>query len=272
MNRLFLLAMLSACLATLPAPGHDYWLEPEAFFPTVRKSLTLHLYVGEHFILDSERPFQKKLTSQFRLLSAGDPVDLAKGARENSRPVARVTPSAAGTYLVRMDRKPVLIRLAADKFNAYLKDEGLDSILVERKKRGENKDPGRERYSRCLKALLQAGGRGDDTWKKVVGQKLELIPLVDPFALKPDAKVPIHVLLNGKALAGVKVFAVTRVDGKDVRQDAVTSKDGVATFQGKGAGPWLVRLVYMRRAPKSDKTADWESTWAALTFATAGKR
>jgi uncharacterized GH25 family protein len=260
-------ALPALALLLLPpaAAAHDYWLQPEVFFPAVGAPVAVRLHVGEGLVSEAERPFQKKATLGFRLLSARAPVDLAAGAREGDKPVARVTFPAAGTYLLAMERAPQSIEMEAKKFNDYLAEEGLDAILAQRRKLGEDKLPGRERYRRYLKVLVQAGGRGDDTWKRAAGQRLEIVPLADPLAAKPGAALPLRVLFDGKPLAGVKVFAHRRAGGKTVTQAGLTSAKGEVTFKLDGAGVWLVRLVHMRRA--ADKDADWESFWGALTFA-----
>jgi uncharacterized GH25 family protein len=164
-----------------------------------------------------------------------------------------------------MERAPQLIKLDAAKFNAYLTEEGLDTIRAQRRQLGEDKLPGRERYSRYLKSLVRAGGHSDDTWKRALGQRLEIVPLVDPFAVKKGGNLPLRVLFDGKPLAGAKVLAHRRAAGKTATQSATTSAKGEVTFKVNGTGTWLVRLVHMRRAIK-DKDADWESFWGALTF------
>jgi uncharacterized GH25 family protein len=165
-----------------------------------------------------------------------------------------------------MERAPQRITLEAKKFNAYLTEEGLTPVLAERQRLGEADKPGRERYSRSLKALVQVGGRGDDTWKRSTGQRLELLPLADPFAVRPGGALGVRMLFDGKPLPGVKVFAHRRAGDKVTTQSAVTSGAGEVTFKLDGAGTWLVRLVHMRRA-RGDREADWESFWGALSFA-----
>src|SRR5262249_49305503 len=126
-----------------------------------------------------------------------------------------------------------------------------------RRARGETQKEGRERYSRCLKLLLHAGDKTDDTCKRVLGQTLEIVPRANPGDLKPGDKLLVLVLFEGKPLAGIKVFAYSRTDGKVETQTAVTSKEGSAAFRLDRTGPWLVRCVHMRRCT-GDAEADWE--------------
>jgi uncharacterized GH25 family protein len=177
-----------------------------------------------------------------------------------------VSVAGAGTYLVAVERRPQLIKLGADKFTRYLAEEGLAGIMEQRKRLGETKLPGRERYSRYLKCLLQAGDRLDDTYKTVFGQRLEIVPEANPFGLRRMDSLPVRVLFEGKPLAGVKVSAHHRTAAKTRTLTAVTDGEGRANFRLDRSGPWLVRLVHMRRCADR-KEADWESFWGALTFA-----
>src|SRR5215211_2979900 len=163
------LTLLLLALVTGPAGTHDYWLGPATFFPAVNKPVAVNLHVGDRLKSEGARAFEKKPTLSFKLVGATATTALAAAAREGDRPLARVSCPAAGSYCVAMERAPRLITLEAKKFNAYLAEEGLTAALAERKKRGEADKPGRERYGRSLKCLLQAGGKSDATWKKVLG-------------------------------------------------------------------------------------------------------
>jgi uncharacterized GH25 family protein len=253
-------------LAATAAPAHDYWLEPETFFPAAGQRVAVRLHVGDHFTSEAERPFQKKPTVRFQLLAGKETQDLAAVGEEDRTPLARVTVATAGNALIALERGPATITLAAEKFNRYLAAEGLDAILEQRRKAGEQDIPGRERYRRYLKCLLQAGDRQDETATRVLGQRLEIVPRVNPYTLRRGDALEVRVLFDGNPLAGAKLFAHCR-EGEKVMTQAVTTSDaGVATFKLDRSGPWLVRLVHMRRCT-GDTDIDWESFWGACTFA-----
>ncbi len=266
MDRRTLIILVVLATLAAPARGHDYWLQPATFTPASGKPVALALHVGDGFVSEAERPFQKKPTLHCRLYSSSDTVDLAASAREGGRPLLRLSCPKPGIYLVALERDAHLITLAAKKFNRYLAEEGLDAVLAQRKKRGEADAPGRERYRRYLKCLLRAGGKGDGTWKKSAGHKLEILPLADPTALKAGDTLKVRILFEGKPLAGAKVTAFRRAGKKVVAHSAVSSARGEACFPFDAAGPCLVRLVHMRRSAH-DSEADWHSFWAALSFA-----
>jgi uncharacterized GH25 family protein len=245
--------------------AHDYWLEPDSFRPRPDETLALRLFVGEKLTSEAERSFQKKPTLKFQLLSAKKTVDLLPTGTEDKTPVARLVPKDDGTYLIALERDAHLIKLDAKKFNDYLTEEGRDSILEARRKAGEEKTDGRERYRRYLKSLIQVGDRRDDTFKKILGQKLEIVPQANPYDLKPGDALPVLLLFEGKPLAGVRIESHCRVGDKVTTQTAVTGKDGIASVKLDGAGTWLVRLVHMRRCADREE-ADWDSFWASFSF------
>ena len=158
------------------------------------------------------------------------------------------------------------ITLEAAKFEAYLREEGLDAVVAWRAAHGETAAPGREVYSRCAKALLVAGDAGTSRTgaDRVLGFALELVPLGDPTTLASGSPLRLRVLHEGAPLAGALVRA-TREGAPDGRRGARANAEGRVGLDVDAAGTWLVTCVHMRRAPK-DANADWESLWASLTF------
>ena len=259
-----LIGLLTLFLAAAPATAHDYWIEPATFSPAAGKPVAVRVYVGDHFKSEGERPFQKKPTVRFRLVSAKETADLARTGREGRTPMGEAVCPRPGCHWIDLRRGAVPIKLEADKFNRYLAAEGLDAVREQRRRAGEDRQPGRERYSRCLKCLLRVGA-GDDAWKRVLGQQLEIVPLADPASVKPGGTLRVRVQFEGKPLAKAAVFALRKDGGKVTTQRLRTDAEGTAAVVLAGKGVWLVRLVHMRRCT-GNADADWESVWAALTF------
>src|SRR5262245_52481255 len=250
---------------TAPVAGHDYWIVPDNFSPPIGKRVAVRVFVGDHFTSEAERPFQKKPTVSFQLISSGKTIDLTAAAQEGKTPMTEIVCPQGGNYWVALERASLTITLAADKFNRYLEEEGLASILQARRQAKEEGQPGRERYARYLKCLLRAGGTGNEAWKKVVGHRLEIVPLADPHEAGTRGSLKIRLLFEGKPLSNAALFAL-RKDGKQVTEQKLrTAKDGTAEVRLTGRGIWLLRMVHMRRcAGRTD--ADWESFWTSLTF------
>ena len=257
---------LSAVLA-VRSVAHDYWLEPDRCFASPPGKVVLRLLVGENLKPDEEREFQLERAPQCALINAAGRRDLRPGLVEGAKPFAEVTLESAGTQLIILERTPSTLRLAADKFADYLREEGMDYIVTERAHRGESGREGRERYARFLKCYVRAGELPE---KEVpaAALRLDLRPeLRADRAMQAGDELPVWVNFDGAPLRRAVLFAaMRRADGIITTQRATTDDAGRASLRLTAAGLWVLRLVHMQRAPAGDPEADWESFWAAATF------
>lgn len=263
--------LVCALAAPLPALAHDHWLEalPSRVVPGKASQVTL--FVGEHF-----EQAEKKLVAQrsryprAEWISAAGRTDLRPALRENQSPLLEVTPTAPGSGLVALEAGPVEIELPADKWNAYLAEEHLDAIAQIRRARGESGTPGRERYTRSLKTIVQSGPTFDETPARPVGHEMEIVPDRNPSALRPGrtTMVGFRVLLRGAPLPRQSVTVATRAGSKVTTRSLITDGAGHAAFALDRPGAWMLRTVVMQRSTQPG--ADWRSYWASLTFDSGG--
>lgn len=254
-------------LAAIQVFSHDYWFKPDSFFAAVGGSVQLHLLVGDEHKIEEERPLQKDRTVSFEMFSSKQrPMDLLVQGQDKQSPVAQLSFKTAGNYLIAMERKAATIKLDGKKFSDYLAEEGLDSIIALRRKANEGDKEGRERYRRYLKALFQVGDQRDNTYKRVLGQRLEILPQSNPYAMKPGETLRVRVLFEGKPLVAAKVFAYNESGSEVHEQAARTGSDGIVAFRLDRPGEWLIRLVHMRRCAADCAEIDWESFWSAYSF------
>jgi len=260
--------MVGAALFLLAAraSAHDYWLLPDLLRVPARASVRLSLWVGDDFVPEEERAWQRARTTRFTRLSAGGrAVDLLARPTEGTRPIVAARLAAPGGYLFVMERDAARIELPALRFERYLRDEGLEAIVAQRASRGEADAPGRERYTRYLKAFVQAGAAADGVSTRVAGQAFELVARDDLARLDAGALLHVEARFHGAPIAGVTVEALSRV-GADVRRArAVSDARGRVTFTLDREGTWLVRATHMVRC-EGCADADWESFWASYVF------
>jgi uncharacterized GH25 family protein len=266
MNRV---ALLLCVLLASPGAAHDYWLVPETFAPKEGANVPVRVYVGEAFKAEQEVALSPKKTATLELVRAGKTETDFPDLKEGGKPALTFKMPTAGTAVLRYDRDWSSITLAADKFTAYLKEEGLDEIVRARAAANETGTDGKERYRRCLKTIVHGGGKPDDTPTKSLGQVLELVPQKNPFALQAGDELPVLLLFERKPLAGLKLTAYHRADDVLTTVTATTGATGTAALKLPKAGAWVVRTVHMRRVAEqmSAPAADWESYWASVTFA-----
>ncbi|MEP6471861.1 MAG: DUF4198 domain-containing protein [Acidobacteriota bacterium] len=262
MKKLF--AACALVLTAVPLLAHDFWIEPTTFHPEVGSMVGLSLRVGQGFRGDPV-PLMPDRIVKFVTVSAAGAETTAAGIPGRD-PAGRARVTEPGFVIAGYRSSPSNLELPADKFEAYLKDEGLEKVIAIRARRGDSEKPSKEIYSRCAKALLDAGGAGTAGFDRVLGLRLELIPEASPKKLPPNAggSIPVRLLYEGKPLAEALVVAMNR-DEPDKRLSARTDKAGRVVLALPRGGVWLVKAVHMVPAP-AESGADWESLWASLTF------
>ncbi len=254
-------------LAALPATAHDFWIEPTALAPAPGAQLGVRLRVGEKFVGD---PVPRDPARIERFAIVGPNGEKPVPGLRGGEPAGYASVGPAGIYQIVYDSNRASLSLEPQKFEEYLRLEGLERIIDLNKKRGLSGKPSREVYSRCAKALLSVGGTAGTGFDKPVGMELELTPDQNPFEIAPGAELPFRLLYKGKPLAGALVIALPHSQPEAGAQKARTDAQGRVRFK-LPAGPaggeiWLIKAVHMIEAPKDAPEADWESFWASLVF------
>jgi len=253
--------LVAVFLAAERLAAHDFWIQPSNFQPAVGSVVELRLFVGPNF---EGEPFPRvpQLIQRFVLVPPSGAERDVPG-RAGGDPAGVIRAESPGLQIVgyRSFDSPITVEPA--KFEEYLKEEGLEKISALRRKTGEADKPAREVFSRCAKALIEAGDvrSGKD---RAIGLTLELVAEKDPYALGPGGELPVVLLLEGKPLAGALVQANLHGD-PSVKTGARTDRRGRATLRLARPGFWLIKAVDMSPAP-SGADADWKSLWASLTF------
>lgn len=258
-----------ALLVTLgPAAGaaHEFWMLPGQFVvpPGGRTSLTLAS--GEDF-RGQKVSFSAPVVAALRHYSPSGVVDLRSRvpATGEVRELALTLPEP-GTHLVAFDTQPSSIVLPAGKFNAYLREEGLDSILKKREAAGKAQADGRERFHRNVKTLIQVGDRPGAAYKRRTGQRLEIVPMANPFSQRAGGKLGFQVLFDGKPLPNALLQAWHKQGGQTAIIKTQTDGRGRVGIVLPLPGAWMVSVVHMVPA-KDARDHDWDSYWGNLTFA-----
>ena len=281
----FVTILIAAAGAGLAA--HDFWLEPSTFAPGVDEPVRIHLRIGERFAGESLAR-NGSLIEKFVIV--GPSGERPVLGRDGMDPAGLVRLDAPGIWFVGYRSRPSAVELAPEKFEQYLREEGLEHIIQERVARKETLLPVRERFSRSVKSLLRYGGdRTVQGYDRALGMTLEFVLDADP-ARASGGRVPVRLLRDGRPLAGALVVAYRRDsiatfpgpaspgkagesrEAKESREAnesketlrARTDKDGRIVLP-VSSGVWLLKSVYMERAA-AGSGADWESVWSALTF------
>jgi hypothetical protein len=269
--RVLLAAAVLAC-ATPRAPlAHEYWLSVSRYTAAPREAILIGGVAGTGF-RGERKPYSPPRCVRFIARTSRD-LDLSRVGRIGDVQWARFAPTDGGGAMFAYESDFARIELPAAEFDRYLENEGLDQPLAERRRSGAGA-PGRERYRRCSKAWLS--GTDAPRATRPIGLPLEVVPLSTPGAA---VTLRVRVNFEGRPLAGALVKAwrtgldpggatrepATR-DSVDVAWRGRTDARGEVEVPIAGPGEWLLSAVHM--VSSHDRSAaDWESSWASLTFA-----
>jgi uncharacterized GH25 family protein len=264
--RRLLLSLLLVFLALATTFAHDLFLRPDVFRVTPGAVLTVKVFNGT--FSRSENAVTRDRLADLSLVSAAgrQALDRARWTEQDPQSTVQVTVGEAGTYVIGAAVQPRLLKLAGPAFNAYLKEEGLDAVVAARKQQGRLEEGSRERYSKYVKALVQAGEKLTDAYATPLGYAAELIPLTNPYALRVRETLSVRCVVDGAPVPGQIAFAGGRTPSgaRLPMQRLVADSEGRIQVHLTSAGAWYVKFVHMREVTQAD--ANYESRWSTLTF------
>lgn len=242
-------------LLAIPALAHDMWIEPSAFRAADGQMIHLRLLVGQH-LLGDPLPRNVPMINDFVVedMAGRRPVV----GRHGADPAGFLRILNPGLQVVGYYSKPSPVALPAEKFNEYLKEEGLDAIAALRTSRKELSLDVNERFSRCAKSLLAAGSAGGGD--RVLGFPLELVAEKNPYTMLAGEALPVRLLYENRPLAGALVVAMNRMNPA-LTQKARTDPQGRVRLKLPADGMWMIKSVQM-----TGQGGEYQSLWASLTF------
>jgi len=251
--------LVVAALPGAMALAHDFWLEPSTFRPAAGATVAVGLRVGEDFLGD---PVLRSSSSieRFVVRERGRASDV--GGVEGGDPAGWFR-AREGAAVVAYASHAAPVELPPQRFEAYLRRQGLEWVIAARARDGESGDPGRELFSRQAKAIL-AGARPFGEASRPFGLRYEIVPVGDPSFAASTFRG--RALYEGQPVSGALVTALLRGDPK-LRLTTRSDRGGGFAFTLPRPGVWLVESVWMVEAPLFSR-ADWQSFWASLTFET----
>ncbi|MFT3882021.1 MAG: DUF4198 domain-containing protein [Gemmatales bacterium] len=243
--------------------GHDLWLIPPEL-TKVNTPFSIRANSGMEFPISVHAPNPAQFSRRFIILPDGNEMPLAAMGKQELSGLLEYTPKTAGIYIAAVTTEPKLITLSAEEFNHYHVADGLPHIYLMRHKEGTLGQPGRERYSKSPKALLQVGDGKEGDPCRTVGLPIEIVPLRNPFQLKVGETLPVKVLFNQQPLADAHLGWDVPGDGEEPSGTVRTNAKGEALIPISQTGLMAIRLTHMTKAKAADY--DWESFWTTLTF------
>jgi len=244
-----------------PLLAHDMWIDPTTFVPEPGTIVGLRLRVGEN-LLGDPLPRDPALINEF-VFEDGSGRKPVVG-RDGADPAGLLRAATPGLIVVGYRSNPSTIEQTPEKFNQYLKEEGLDTVAALRARRKETGVTTREMFSRCAKSLVLAGPASAGQGDRLLGLPLEIVAERNPYVIAIGQELPFRLTYENRPLPGALVVAINRLNPAE-KLRARTDNDGRVRFTLPRGGMWLIKAVHMVPAP-AGANAEWASYWASLTF------
>jgi hypothetical protein len=171
--------------------------------------------------------------------------------------------STPGLATVWVDLEPRSLELTPAQVAEYLEETGASSAIRQAWARAGPARRWRETYAKHAKTFVRLGeATADASWATPTGAPLELVPELDPTALRAGDVLPVRLLRRG---VPVPAFPLGWV-GEGGRHGELTATDaeGRARLPVPRPGRWLVRGTDLR--PSTRKGTEWESDFVTLTL------
>ena len=251
---------------TVPLAAHDFWIEPTSYVPEAAKIIGIRARVGDLFLGDPV-PRDPSLLEQMVVEDASGRRPIY--GRDGGDPAGLLRLVVPGLHVIGYFGKPSRVELAADKFNTYLREEGLDDVAATRARLNQSDSGVRELFTRCAKTLVLLGAPSPDQQDRALGCALELVAERNPYAMEPGQALSVRLTYEGRPIKGALVVARSRQRASETIS-ARSDVAGRVRLVLPAGGTWLIKAVHMVPAPAT-ANADWASYWASLTFELPGR-
>lgn len=243
--------------------SHEFWMQPIKFSYRKGEVAGINFMVGENFegarwSLKRHRIVRLENHHSIGTEKIALDVDTLK------QPILQLPLRIEGENLLVMQSNNAYLELEADKFNAYLKEDGLEDILKQREETNTTLSPSREHYQRNTKLLLSCGTGHNSMHSKKVGLPLEIIALNNPYSASVGDEVQFQLFFQNQAHRFSLVKVWHKHNGRTVLQNVYSDKDGIVTLRMTGQGAWMISSVKM--VASTEPTVDWQSYWGSFVF------
>lgn len=242
--------------------AHVFVIIPNTFKVKKEDNLICRLFVAYGFNVVAEKPLEKSMTNNFKLITNNGTKNLLENmVEEQTYPLLKTKIDFDGQGLLQLERNFSHITIENEHFKGYLNAENIQNIVID-----ETKTAQTERYTRFIKALIQSTPTtNDELYKKVVGYKYEIVLLNNPYSLEKNDWLHAKILYEGKPLTNKVITARNRYKGDSATyQYSKTDLDGICSFKIERFGEWFLETTHM--IPCQNEKTDWESYWACYSF------
>ena len=262
----YLAVGLLAGLMSLPSSAHEFWLEPSDFQPKVGDVVTVDLVIGTHFDGFSS-PYTPDEIAAFGLIDAAG--NTAITGRFGDMPAGQFVVAQVGLSLLYHQTTPSYVTYTKpEKFISFAVEKGFADVAARYQKQTAENFRLVEKYRRFAKSLIMVGpASGQD---QLLGLEMELVALTNPYQQSVSKEFTVAVYESGVPRPGAQVTVFIRHTPSDVEKKIIIADErGQVHLSLLPGRHYLFDSVKLQPIKDADpiKNAEWESLWAALTFA-----
>lgn len=188
--------------------SHDLYIKLETYFLEPNQEAVLSLYNGTFEKSDNTIARDRMLDASVVSHGKREAINPEQWQDQDST-ITKLTfnTGKAGTYVAGVSTKARNIELTAEKFNKYLKSDGVLDMLKQRTADSLLDQDVVENYQKHVKAIYQVGDIKTDDWKTVLAYPIEFVPMANPYDKHTGEQLDVQLLLDGKPLPNQLVFA-----------------------------------------------------------------
>ena len=262
----YLAVGLLAGLMSLPSSAHEFWLEPSDFQPKVGDLVTVDLVIGTHFDGFSS-PYTPDEIAAFGLIDAAGNTPIT--GRFGDMPAGQFVVAQVGLSLLYHQTTPSYVTYTKpEKFISFAVEKGFADVAARYQKQTAENFRLVEKYRRFAKSLIMVGpASGQD---QLLGLEMELVALTNPYQQSVSKEFTVAVYESGVPRPGAQVTIFIRHTPSDVEKKIIIADErGQVHLSLLPGSHYLFDSVKLQPIKDADpiKNAEWESLWAALTFA-----
>jgi len=258
---------LLALTLAAPAAAHDFWLQPSQWRPTGSADVEIALEVGHAKDRQRSAIAATRLVMLDVVQADGSRVDLLPrlhlGEAQGDLSVTTAR-SAVPTMVVLVTDTDAESRLPAERFNAYLKSEGLSSVIAWRSLHQRSAAEGSESYGRVAKALFRSQSDAPAV-RRPLGLELEIVPLKSPYSMEASRRLPVQIHFRNAPLPAATVKLYDLANDTTPKATCLTDPNGCCTFAFQPRGAWLVNVIWSVPNQPGNPT-DFRTIFSSLSF------
>ncbi len=272
--------------------NHDLYLKMDSYFLEANQEARISLYNGT--FEKSENIITRDRILDASIVHKGERKSIAQSLwkdQDSTITYFDFKGGEAGTFVAGVSTKERNIALSAEKFNDYLKHDGVLDMLTYRKENKLMNEDALEAYQKHVKAIFQVGGEKTDDWKTVLGYPIEFVPKENPYNKYSGEKIDVQLLLDGSPAVNQLVYADYISTAKGHSHDSSnhnhshsnneehshtsgqqlrTDKNGIIKVDLPHDGIYYLRTIHMVPL-KNEGNLTHRSKWATLTFEVSHK-